>query len=89
MVKVPERQHKLHQTEAYRFNLMDPQGTKHEVHAVGMDIAVVEEARELENLANLFPRAENKAKLAFSRPHGTVDVLIGIVSRSLHCKDGL
>ena len=28
MVKATERQHKLHQTEAYNFNLMDAQGTK-------------------------------------------------------------
>ena len=61
MDKVPERQHKQHQTEAYSFNLMDTQGTKHEVRVVGMDsIAVEEEAREVDNLVNLFQGAETK-----------------------------
>ena len=89
-VKVPERQQKIHQTKAYRFDLTDAQGTKHEVRAVGMDSkAVVEETREVKDLVNLFPGAVNKAKLAFNRPHGTVNMLIGMATRSLHCKDGL
>ena len=42
-VKMPGRQHKLHQLKAYRFNLTDAQVIKHEERAIGMDnIAVIE-----------------------------------------------
>ena len=51
--------------------------------------AVVEETREVKDIVNLFPGAVNKAKLAFNRPHSKNNVLIGMASRSLHCKDGL
>ena len=52
-VRGPDRKHKLHQTKAYRYDLADVQGKKHEVRAVGMDsIAVMEQASGVENLVN-------------------------------------
>ena len=79
MGEVPERQHELHLKKAYRFDLKDAHGTKHEVRAVSMDsIAEMEETREVENVVNLFPGVVHEAKLALTRPHGTVNVLIGM-----------
>ena len=59
----------------------------HEVRVVGMDIITeMEETRNVKKLVNLFTGAVNKSKLAFTRPHGAFNVLIKMVSKSLHYK---
>ena len=61
----------------------------HKVRSIGMyNVAVVEEAKGLKIIINLFLKEESEAKQAFQRPHETVGVLIGMTSRSLHCRDG-
>ena len=39
-------------------------------------------------LRGMFPEAREDEAGAFSRPHGKLDVALGMASRSLHCKDG-
>ena len=51
-------------------------------------IAEIDSAPQVEGLAQLFPEAGTLATQAFTRPYGTVKVLLGMPSWSVHCKDG-
>merc|ERR1712218_660548 len=46
-------------------------------------------APEVSTLATLFPSAPPAAAAAFRRPHGVVQLLLGMRDRRLHCTDGL
>ena len=51
-------------------------------------ITNVEHAPDIKGLRGLFPEIEKEMIKAFNRPHGNVDMLLGMASRSLHYKNG-
>ena len=52
-------------------------------------ILEIARAPHVKGLAKMFPSAGSMATKAFTRPHGTVEVKLGMVSRSVHCQDGM
>ena len=89
-VMAPKEQHGPGHARVYSFSLTDSKGANHEVSAIGVDtITSMAEADRVKDLVMLFQEATRQAKQAFVRPHGTLNVLLGMASRSLHCKDGL
>ena len=49
-------------------------------------IKSIDRADDMADLHRLFPAAPKAAAAAFIRPHGSVNLLIGMKSRELHCK---
>ena len=75
-------------TRVYKMYLEDCRGKKHKVEAVGMDsLTSVPPCPQASSLAHLFPGAPAEAAAAFTRPHGTVGLLLGQRHRSLHTRD--
>ena len=65
--------------------------TGSEAHSPGNgeeSIKEVEQAPKVKELIKLFLGAGQKQPRTFDRPHGTLQLLLGIESRSLHSKDG-
>ena len=82
--------HKNEQTRIYSLSLADMYGKEHMIQAIGLDsLTEVESAPKAMKLKELFPQAGKEAGKAFNRPHGNVNVMLGMASRSLHCKDCL
>ena len=75
-------------TMVYQFYLEDSKGHKYKVEAVGMDsLTEVPPCPKASSLAHLFPGAPAEAAAAFTRPHGTVGLLLGQRHKSLHTRD--
>ena len=75
-------------TRVYQLFLEDSRGTKHKVEAVGLDsLAEVPPCPQASSLTHLFPGAPTEAAAAFTRPHGTVGLLLGQRHRALHSRD--
>ena len=64
-------------------------GDQHNIQAIGLEsLTEGEHAPEVAKLRRFFPEACKEATKAFSRPHGKIDIKLGMSSRSLHCKNG-
>ena len=64
-------------------------GASHNMKAVGLEhITEVKHAPLVKLLRGMFPGYKEDVAGAFYRPHGKVDVVAGMASRSLHCRDG-
>ena len=75
-------------TMVYQLYLEDTKGHKYKVEAVGMDsLAEVPPCPQASSLSHLFPGAPAEAAAAFTRPHGTVGLLLGQRHRRLHTRD--
>ena len=89
-IRVLDQQYRERPTMVYFMNVVDMQGTTHRIEAIGMDsLTDVAPAPEVSTLATLFPSAPPAATAAFRRPHGVVQLLLGMRDRRLHCTDGL
>ena len=81
-LKFLEGRQRNKRTRVYSLNLTDMPGVKHNLQAIGLEcITEVGSMPEVKKLSGVFPRAENEARSAFSRPHGR----IAMASRALHC----
>ena len=75
-------------TMVYKLYLEDTKGKKYRVEAVGMDsLTEVPPCPQASSLSHLFPGAPAEAAAAFTRPHGTVALLLGQRHRGLHTRD--
>ena len=72
----------------YSLNLRNMYGARHNMKAVGLErIKEVEHALRVKLLRSIFPEAKEDVAEVFSRPHGKVDMVLGMKSRSLHCRE--
>ena len=79
----------IQDTRDYSLTLRDMQVIWHNMKAAGVDcIAEVKRAPKVKHLSSMFPDAEAVAARAFSRPYGSMHVVLGMESRSLHCRGG-
>ena len=63
-------------------------GDQHNIQAIGLEsLTEGEHAPEVAKLKRFFSEACEEATKTFSRRHGTIDILLGMSSRSLHCKN--
>ena len=82
-------QHKCKSTKYYELCVLDNYGRTHTIQSAGEDKLIkVDYQPENQEPARQFPHASKAVIKAFNRPHGQVQLLIGMASRSLHCKDG-
>ena len=89
-IRVLDQEYRETPTMAYHLDLVDMAGVVHRVEALGMhSITDVQAAPETTSLARLFPGAPPAAAAAFSRPHGAVNLMIGMRDRRLHSTDCL
>ena len=76
-------------TREYSLIINDMHWTRHSVTALGLEsIAGVKHAPDVKILSRMFPNSNKDIIKAFDRPHGNVDVMLGMESRSLHFRDG-
>ena len=77
-------------TREYSLILMDRHGSRHSIKAVGLEsIAEVKHAPDGKPFRHMFPNRNKDIIRAFDRPHGNVDVMLGMeLSRLLHCREG-
>ena len=79
----------IQDTREYSLNLRHMYGARHNMKAVGIEpITEVKYAPMVKLLRGRFPGAKEYVVGAFSRPHRKVDVVLGMASRSLHCRGG-
>ena len=64
-------------------------GREHLIQALGMgSLMAAAKAPRTKVLISKFTQVNCQSIKAFDRPHGKVDVMLGMLSRSLHCRDG-
>ena len=88
---VPGHQRDEQYTHTYIVTLTDQHGARPTVQAIGVDnITVVEPAPEVEHdqLVKLFPGTEQEKVHSFIRPHGRVQLMLGMEMCFLHSRDG-
>ena len=74
----------------YKMCLLDMQGRSHQVEALGMDsLLTVSPAPEAPYLENRFQKIDHHGRREFQRPHGDVQLLLGMTLWSLYCTDGM
>ena len=62
---------------------------RHNIQGIGLDsLTKVDREMEVVKLIKLLTELGEEPEKAFSRPHGKVEGMLGMSSRSLHCKDG-
>jgi len=84
-IKVVDGQYEEESTMLYQLALEDSAGARHVVEAIGMNsLTEVAPAPHVSSLAHLFPEMPPQAAAAFTRPHGRVDVMLGMRDRQLH-----
>ena len=65
------------------------QDKEHVVQAISMEsLMETAEAPGTRSLINQFSQVHRQSVKAFNRPYGKVDILLGMFSRLLHCRDG-
>ena len=88
--KMVGEQGSVTRTKVYKMCLLDVQGRIYQMEAIGMESQLaLYPAPETEYKASKFPVVDHHGGAAFRRPHGEVQLLLGMTSCSLHCKDGM
>ena len=76
-------------TRTYLMSLTDMYGRDHLVQAIGIgSLMEAEKAPGMKVLISQFPQVDCQSIKAFRRTHGKVEVMLRMLSRSLHCRDG-
>ena len=88
-IRVLEDRHRHKQTRVSMISQTYMQGRRHHIQAICMNsLTAVSRSPAVPELYKHFPETDQEPSKAFNRPHGKVQVMLGMPSRLLHCKDG-
>ena len=88
-LKVLGHRNEARRLQVYNLNITDTFDNRHLIQMVSVDeIRQIRKAQKVWSLVALFPGAGQIQDNAFNRPHGTVHLLLGMASRSLHSRVG-